>query len=260
MSIDKSTVLAELERFDNPRQRGNVGPNFSENTEERYERMLGLFASVLNENEDLLYGLFWDEYTRWLQVPESEQRYHSKRFMDIFEGIVQKTTPRAVRFAGGLLLDLHYPVRDFVAEGLGRMGSVDAYTYLVAVIHHEDEQIASRAARALGEIGATQAVPLLVELVTHKVYTEQREHDRAMVQQYALAGLSLLDSPTAREAMERMTLREDLGQELRTDVLDTLFRKYGAEIVHLLRLLASDVSHDVSDLAIYYLNELEGSV
>lgn len=247
MSLDKATISEELERFHDRERRAGQKPH------EIYKQEMAYLARVLEENEDLLYGLFWDEYNKYLDVPESQRRFIKARFMDLFDGIMQKSTNRAVRFAGGLLLDPRYPVRDFVAEALGRMGSLDAYNYLMAVVY-DDPQFASRAVYALGQIGAIQAEPLLVNMVNGNI-----ESLDDLVQAYALDALYLLGTSTAWEVIASVAAGPNFDELTRREAIRFLYLKKDKEFIPLLQHLTNDENQMVRENATIYLRELEKS-
>ncbi len=136
------------------------------------------------------------------------------------------------------------------------MGSVDAYPYLVAVAHHEDFQIATRAIRALGEVKAVQAESLLIAFLTGSDQTNTPD-DKDIIQAYALDGLVLLDTPAGWEAIESVAVQLSFNNLLRRDAIACLAEKKGKEVIPLLQRLASDESQEVQDTVTYYLGKFK---
>jgi hypothetical protein len=45
-----------------------------------YQQLQTLLEQILIEDEDMLYGLFWDDYSRWLVLSEQERRQSNPYF------------------------------------------------------------------------------------------------------------------------------------------------------------------------------------
>jgi HEAT repeat protein len=187
--------------------------------------------------------------------------YRSKRegratltLIRLFDGITQASTPRAVRFAGSLLLDPHYPVRDFVAEALGELGSADAFLYLRAVLldRQDDPQVQARAALSLGQIKAPPAEKLLVSLLD--TIEETEGYDRQTIRFYALEGLGILNTNTAWRKIKEIVLGQE-SPDFRIRAIHLLVREPRENWGPILeQLVGDDVVEDVATVARYYLN------
>ncbi|HEX9915719.1 MAG TPA: HEAT repeat domain-containing protein, partial [Candidatus Bathyarchaeia archaeon] len=91
-------------------------------------------------------------------------------------------TPRSERRLIQLLDDPHFVLRTWAAYGLAHLRSRAAVPKLIDALGDEDESVVAAAVHALGEVGDTDAVGPLVELL------QGREHVRGILQSLGAIG------------------------------------------------------------------------
>lgn len=225
--------------------------------EHQYKSLNRFFVEILDQNEDLLYELFWDDFNAWIALFQEEKWGADRIFHHVFTGIAQVYTPRALELVCKLLLHPEFPQRDLAAEILGAWEQPEAIPSLAVAIQDEDYEVKSRAVYALGKIGGPEAEALLISLIDREFDYDENEFEAEIVRGYALSGLFSLESETASEKIVQIAMH-DYDNQLRCDAIVLMKSHMGEAALPYLYTLANDSVEEVAETARWYINDISG--